>query len=157
MAQILNWGECTLRYAQSVNGKPTGEWKTLPTPKKDTTKVIPQEGEAREAIDEGDNVVDTLYGCNSYNLEFDLFMKKDEEDPFEETNGVVDEILAFQIIPLDPTTKGIQIDACKLRLLDPYSTAEGTLLQYRGKCLKPASGKTVKRQVIDPEETTISA
>lgn len=155
MSQILNWGECTMRYAQSVAGKPTGRWTKLPTPKKDTTKVIPQAGDTKEALDEGDNIIDALYGYNKYDLEFDLFLKKGEEEAFEDNNGLVDGMFAFQIIPLDPTTKGVQIDAVKLRLLDPYDTANGTLLQYRGKCLKPASGNTVKRIVIDPEVVDI--
>ena len=38
----------------------------------------------------------------------------------------------------------MQIDRCTLRVEESYTAADGKMLHYVAKCLKPAAGKTVK-------------
>ena len=75
---ILSWGKCALKHTTSVDGEPgaSAEWTDLDTPKKDTTQLTTTAGEETLAQEEGGEVVDARYGKASYELAFDLFVKK---------------------------------------------------------------------------------
>lgn len=141
---VLSWGKPTLETSTSTNGKPAEAWKVLPTPKEDTLKLTPTAGTDTDATEEGGDLVDTRRGKNSYSLEFDLFVKKGEERPWEDNDGKIEGEHAFRITPEDETCEGIQIDRAKLSVEENYTTADGILLHYVARCLKPAAGKTVK-------------
>jgi len=141
---ILSWGKCLIKHATSVSGAPSGAWSDLPTPKEDTTKVTPTAGAEKTANEEGGDLVDVKFNKATYQLEFDLFVKKGEARPFVDDDGVIGGEHAFRIIPEDPACEGVQIDRSVLRVEESYSTADGKLLHYVGRCLKPAAGKTVK-------------
>lgn len=142
---ILSWGKCGIKTAESIDGKPSEEWKEIDTPKKDTTKLTPTAGPETTAQEEGDDVVDARYSKATYEFEFQLFVKKGKERPFIDDDGVIAGEHAFRVIPLEDTTcEGIQIDRCTLRCEESYTTADGKLLRYVAKCLKPKTGKTVK-------------
>ena len=66
---ILSWGECKIQHSESTNGKPGSSWEDWAVPKKDTTKITPTIGTKKEAFDEGDNLVDVMYGKTKYTLE----------------------------------------------------------------------------------------
>lgn len=143
---ILSWGKCSIKTTPSVNGAPAAgaTWADLDTPKEDTTKITATAGTEKTATEEGGAIVDTLFGKNSYQLEFDLFVKKGATRPFVDDDGVIAGEHAFRIVPEDNSCEGAQIDRSILRVEESYSTADGKLLHYVVKCLKPASGKTVK-------------
>lgn len=143
---ILSWGKCSLETTPSTNGAPgqSASWEAIDTPKEDTTKITPTAGTEKTATEEGGALVDYLPGKNTYQFEFDLFVKKGKERPFDDDDGVISGEHAFRITPEDETCEGAQIDRCVLRVEESYSTAEGKLLHYVGQCLKPKSGKTVK-------------
>ena len=89
------------------------------------------------------------FGASNYELAFDLFEKKGGTDPFpNEVDGVIPGEHSLQIIPEDSACKGIQIDRCALRREIAYTAADGILYHYVARCLKPASGNTVKPLVI---------
>ena len=85
---VLNWGECDLKHATSTDGAPTGEWDELPTPKEDSTQLTTTAGTEKTATEEGGALVDYLPGKNTYQLEWDEFVKKGEEPSFEDNDGV---------------------------------------------------------------------
>lgn len=141
---ILSWGKNHIQHAQSVSGAPSGAWTDIDTPKEDTTKLTPTAGTVTEAKEEGGEVVDSRSTKNSYELEFDIFVKKGTPRPFDDNDGVIPGEHAFRVTPEDPSCEGIQIDRSTLRVEESYSTAEGKMLHYVAKVLKPASGKMVK-------------
>lgn len=143
---VLSWGKCGIETAPSTNGAPgaSASWKALPTPKEDTTKITPTAGTEKTATEEGGELVDIRYGKNSYTLEFDIFVKKGEDRPFEDNDGSISGEHAFRITPEDEECEGSLIDRAVVRCDESYSTAEGKLLHYVARCLKPATGKTVK-------------
>lgn len=143
---ILSWGKCKIENTPSTDGAPGAEavWTALDTPKKDTTKLTPTTGEEVLAQEEGGEVVDARYGKTTYQLEFDLFVKKGKERPFEDIDGLITGEHAFRITPEDDTCEGIQIDRSVVRCEENYTTADGKMLHYVAKCLKPKTGNTVK-------------
>jgi len=144
---ILSWGKCTIEYAASTNGAVSGSWTEIDTPKEDTTKLTTTEGTAVEAKEEGGDVVDARYSRNSYQLEFDLFVKKNEDAPFEDEDGVVEGNFGWRVTPEDKACHGLLIENSTLHVTISYATAEGILLHHVIKCLKPAEGNTVKDYV----------
>ncbi len=143
---ILSWGKCLIQHKNSVNGAPATaeDWTDIDTPKEDTTKITPTAGNEVTATEEGGDVVDARTGKNTYQFEFDLFVKKGVARPFDDNDGIISGEHSFRITPEDDTCEGAQIDRCTLRVEESYSTADGKLLHYVGRCLKPAAGKTVK-------------
>lgn len=144
---ILSWGKCLIETTPVTDGAPAqnAEWEKIDTPKKDTTKLTPTAGEEVTAQEEGGEVVDARYGKTTYVFEFDLFVKKGTEPPFEDNDGIIAGEHAFRVTPLeDEACQGILIDRSVVRCEKSYSTADGILLHYVAKCLKPKTGKTVK-------------
>lgn len=145
---VLSWGRCVLEHVVSENGAPKGEgsaeWKAFPTPKENTTKITPTAGQAKTATEEGGELVDIRYAKNTYTLEFDIFVKKGEERPLEDVDGVVAGEHSFRITPEDASCEGCLIDRSMVRIDESYSTEEGKLLHFVCQCLKPKTGKTVK-------------
>ena len=143
---ILSWGKPKIQHKESVNGAPItgGTWQTIDTPKQDTTKVTPTAGNEVTANEEGGEVVDSRVGKNTYQFEFDIFVKKGQPRPFEDEDGFIKGEHAFRVIPEDDACEGMQIDRCTLRVEESYTAADGKMLHYVAKCLKPAAGKTVK-------------
>lgn len=145
---VLSWGKCLLEHVVSEGGEPKGAgsavWKALPTPKEGTTKVTANAGDVKEAKEEGGGLVDVRYSANTYTLEFDLYVRKGEDRPFEDVDGIVAGEHAFRITPEDEACEGCQIDRSMVRVDESYSTEEGKMLHYVCQCLKPKAGKTVK-------------
>ena len=88
--------------------------------------------------------MDSRTGKNTYQFEFDLFVKKGGTRPFEDVDGVISGEHAFRVTPEDEECEGFQIDRSTVRCEESYSTADGKLLHYVAKVLKPATGKSVK-------------
>lgn len=144
---ILSWGKGLLETATSTNGTaPTGTsgWKPIDTPKKDTLKITPTKGEEQIAQEEGGDEVDSRVGANSYQLEFDLFVKKGKSRPWDDTDGIITGEHAFRYTPEDEDTEGFLIDRSSVSCEESYSTAEGKMLHYSARILKPATGKKLK-------------
>lgn len=147
---ILSWGKCGIETTPVADGAPAAnaEWTAIDTPKKDTTKLTPTAGEEVKAQEEGGETVDARYGKTTYTFEFDLFVKKGKEPPFEDNDGLIDGEHAFRVTPLgDEACQGILIDRSVVRCEQSYSTADGILLHYVATCLKPKTGKTVKKYI----------
>ena len=140
----LSWGKCTIEKATSIKGTPAEQWTAIDTPKEDTTKLTPTAGTEKTATEEGGELVDSRTGKNTYQFEFDLFVKKGGTRPFDDVDGVISGEHAFRVTPEDEECEGFQIDRSTVRCEESYSTAYGKLLHYVAKVLKPATGKSVK-------------
>lgn len=143
----LSWGKCTIEHAISENGAPKSDsasWTAIDTPKEDTTKLTSTAGTEKTATEEGGATVDAMFTVNSYQFEFDVFVKKGGTRPFTDTDGLVEGEHAFRVTPQDESCEGFQIDRSIVRVEESYSTADGILLHHVVKVLKPATGKMVK-------------
>lgn len=140
----LSWGKCTIEKATSTEGTPAEQWTAIDTPKEDTTKLTPTAGTEKTATEEGGELVDSRTGKNTYQFEFDLFVKKGGTRPFDDVDGVISGEHAFRVTPEDEECEGFLIDRSTVRCEESYSTADGKLLHYVAKVLKPATGKSVK-------------
>ena len=141
---ILSWGKCLIEHSTSTDGAPGSDWTAIDTPKEDTTKLTPSAGTEVNATEEGGEIVDSRTGKNTYLFEFDLFVKKGKERPFEDNDGIIAGEHAFRLTPEDEECEGLQIDRATVRVEESYSTADGKMLHYVVRCLKPKTGKTVK-------------
>ena len=143
---ILSWGKPAIEHNECVDGAPktAGSWTAIDTPKKDTTKLTATAGDEVEAIEEGGEVVASRSEKTKYTFEFDLFVKKGVDRPWEDTDGVIPGEHSLRLTPEDEDCEGIQIDRCALRVEESYTAADGKLLHYVAKVLKPKTGKMVK-------------
>ena len=144
---ILSWGKCIIEHAKSTDGVPGTDWKEIDIPKEDTTKVTPQAGNEVDATEEGGGIVDSRTSKTTYTFEFDLFVKKGKDAPFEDDDGVIAGEHAFRLTPEDEECEGILIERSALRVEESYNTADGKILHYVARCLRPKTGKTVKPYV----------
>ncbi|MBF1060998.1 MAG: hypothetical protein HXL31_09025 [Prevotellaceae bacterium] len=147
---VLTWGIGSLEHKDSVGGEPKAEgaWDKIDIPTQDSLKVETKEGETIEAKDEAGNIVDSRTTPSSYEITFDLFVKKGVALPFTDKDGIIDGEHAFRYIPEDPTCEGWQADRTTVSSTILFSTKEGAKYRYKVKVLKPKTGNAFKMQVI---------
>lgn len=147
---ILSWGKGTLETCESVGGVPASAnpaWKTIDTPKENTLKLTPTAGQEVTATEEGGDIVDSRTGKTTWVLEFDLFVKKGVERPWDDEDGIITGEHAFRYTPEDDTTEGFLIDRSTVKVEESYTTADGKLLHYTARVLKPKTGKSLKKHL----------
>lgn len=147
---VLTWGIGSLEHKDSVGGEPKAEgaWDKIDIPTQDSLKVETKEGETIEAKDETGNVVDSRTTPSSYEITFDLFVKKGVALPFTDKDGIIEGEHAFRYTPEDPTCEGWQADRTTVSSSILFSTKEGAKYRYKVKVLKPKTGNAFKMQVI---------
>ena len=129
---VLSWGKPTIKI----------DTTTIDTPRENTTKLTVQTGDKVEAPLEGGGTKDVRYKEGSGTLEFDLYIGKDDTDPFDGKikNGVLEGEHKVTITPEDPTCKGIQIDRAVLNRTTSYDAEMGILHHYVIDALSPEDG-----------------
>lgn len=147
---VLTWGIGSLEHKDSVAGEPKAEgaWDKIDIPTQDSLRVETKEGETIEAKDEAGNIVDSRTTPSSYEIIFDVFVKKGVALPFTDKDGIIDGEHAFRYIPEDPTCQGWQADRTTVSSSFLFSTKEGAKYRYKVKVLKPKTGNAFKMQVI---------
>lgn len=146
---ILSWGKGLLETTPCVDGAPAEvpEWTSIDIPKENTLKLTSTAGQEVTATEEGGEIVDSRAGKTTYQLEFELFVKKGVARPFTDNDGVIAGEHAWRYTPEDETTEGFLIDRSSVRVEESFSTADGKMLKYVARCLKPKTGKTVKEYI----------
>lgn len=146
----LRWGKPTIEVIKLVDGEvpSSGTWIKLENPKQDTTELTSTEGEKKEAIIEGGEVIATKRGKNKPTFTTTLYVKDDAEKPIEDDDGVIDGEYAVRVYPASGTLKGKLMEKTSVSVIETYTPEEGDLLQYTFDVLKPKTGKMVK--VYDP-------
>ena len=147
---VLAWNYGKFETVESEGGEPkaASQWTQIDVPKKDSLKVDPKEGETKEALDEQGNIVDSKTTPATYEILWEMFVKKGVEPPFDGEDGVIAGEHAFRFTPDDPACKGGRVDRATVSAAISFSTSEGTLYKYKAKVLKPKAGKAFKLEVI---------
>lgn len=147
---VLAWNYGKFETVESEGGEPkaASPWTQIDVPKKDSLKVEPKEGETKEALDEQGNIVDSKTTPATYEITWEMYVKKGGELPFEGKDGVIAGEHAFRFTPDDPTCKGWRVDRATVSATISFSPSEGTLYKYKAKVLKPKTGKAFKLEVI---------
>ena len=94
------------------------------------------------------NIVDSKTTPATYEITWEMFVKKGVEPPFDGEEGVIAGEHAFRFTPDDPTCKGWRVDRATVSATISFSTSEGTLYKYKAKVLKPKTGNAFKLEVI---------
>lgn len=143
---VLSWGKPKIETTPCTDGAPatSATWKELPTPKEDTTQLTPTKGQEKTATEEGGEVVDVRYGKTTYELVYEIFVKKGETRPFADEDGIITGEHAVRVTPEDEECEGILLERTVVTCEESYSTADGKMLKYTHKALKPKTGKTLK-------------
>lgn len=152
---VLSWGKPKIETTPVTNGAPevSAKWNELPTPKEDSTQLNTTKGAEKTATEEGGDVVDVRYAKNTYELVMEIFVKKGETRPFEDEDGLITGEHAVRVTPEDETCEGILIERSKVTVEETYTAADGKMLKYTFKALKPKQGKTLKPYVKTPAES----
>ena len=145
---VLSWGEPTVEISElPASGvlpeNPT--WTALPAIKQGTAQLETQEGDRTEALDEGGDVVDVRVAKSKYTFTCQLFMKKGDTKPIEDTDGIVTKNYALRLTPEDPQAMGFMLPKTSVSVQESWTSADGGLWTYTFSALKPASGTTLQR------------
>lgn len=146
---VLSWGKPTVEFTKSKNGAPeaSATWDKMPEIKEDTAKLTTTEGTKKEATEEGGDLVDTRKGKNKYVFELEIFVKKGDEKPIEDEDGVVIDNYAVRLTPEDEECEGFLIENASVSVSESWSSADGKLWKYTFDAKKPKTGKTLKKYV----------
>lgn len=151
---VLAWGKYYVFVNKLVNGKiQDGAWIQLPVPKEGTTAVNPTQGDKQEAKEEGGGIVDTRRSKSTFELVYDLFVKKGEQMPFEEykVDGVIMGEYAVAVQPAeDPSVQGVYMGNTALSTAPGMSSTEGAYETYTHSARIP-TGDDVAKVIIDGE------
>lgn len=101
-------------------------------------------GNEKEATEEGGDVVDTRRGKNKYVFELEIFVKKGDEKPIEDEDGVIVDNYAVRLTPEDEACEGFLIENATVSVTESWSSADGKLWKYTFDAKKPETGKTLK-------------
>lgn len=145
---VLSWGKPKVEFTKSVNGEvpkePMPTWTAFPEIKEDTAKLTTTEGTKKEATEEGGDLVDTRKGKNKYSFELEIFVKKGDEKPIEDEDGVIVDNYAVRLTPEDEECEGFLIENATVSVTESWSSADGKLWKYTFDAKKPKTGKTLK-------------
>lgn len=92
----------------------------------------------------GRRCVDTRRGKNKYVFELEIFVKKGDEKPIEDEDGVIVDNYAVRLTPEDEACEGFLIENATVSVTESWSSADGKLWKYTFDAKKPETGKTLK-------------
>ena len=141
---ILSWGKPKIEIAPSTAGAVGTVFTEFPTIKENSAKLAVQKGNKLEAKGEGGEIVDVRYGKNSYQFECQVFVKKGDTRPIEDTDGVIAGKYSVRLTPEDDTLEGWIMDHTTVTAEETWSSEEGKMLKYVFDGLVPATGKILK-------------
>ena len=146
----LSWGKPKIALGKrGANGANPTKWDVIDYVVEGTTELTVSKGDKREAKIEGGEVEAVRYTANTYELLFSVRLTTGRTLPFTDADGYVDGQYALVLQPEDPTALGYQFDNVVLSTEDSFSAEDGMILKVTASILKPASGQTIKRKVID--------
>ena len=143
---VLNWGKPLIEICKLENGELPAEpaWEALPEIADGTTQLTTEEGTKTEAIEEGGEVVDTRMAKNKYTLALELFVKKGDTKPIEDSDGRVVDNYAVRLTPEDDTCPGFIMDKTSVSVQETWTSADGGRWRYTFAGLKPKTGNILK-------------
>lgn len=149
----IGWGKPTIK----VKKLPDGEYEALPTPIDGSTTLDVTQGDKMEAKIEGGENEAVMYKANTYELTFKIRVAPEKSallDKIKDTDGVVAEEYAVQVIPQNEKAIGIEIARAAVNVQTSFDTTDGLVKTYTFSVLKPADGesKTVDFKAIQASE-----
>lgn len=139
---VTAWGKCGL-FIQPVGSK-KNEWDKLDTPKEDTTQVNPTKGDTMTQTEEGGGTVDRKTKKSTYELVYQLFVKKGIAQPFKTIDGVIDGNYRVAVQPEDPELPGVYMGNTTIGAEEAFTSAEGALITYTHSALIPEGDVVAK-------------
>jgi hypothetical protein len=142
---VLSWGKPKVEIGLvGPNGSEPTQWKVLPEIVADSTQLTSEAGEKIEATEEGGGIVDSRRKANTYSLALTLFVKKGDEKPIADIDGIIEGNYAVRLTPEDPTTEGFVMDKTAVSVTETWNSADGKRWAYTFDGLKPKSGAVLK-------------
>lgn len=125
---VTAWGKPGI-FIQKV-GVTKNEWYKIDTPKEDTTQVNPTKGDTMEAKEEGGGVVDRKVKKSTYELVYQLFIKKGVAQPFKTIDGIVEDNYRVAVQPEDADLPGVYMGNTSVGAEEAFTSADGALITY---------------------------
>lgn len=132
---VIGWGKPNI-FVKKLDGTTTN-WTKIDTPKEDTTQLTPTKGDVLEATEEGGGTVDKKTKKSTYELAYQLFVKKALKQPFKTIDGVVEGEYAVAVQPEDASVPGIYIGKSTIGAEESQTSADGGLITYTHTALIP--------------------
>lgn len=132
---VIGWGKPNI-FVKKLDGNTTN-WTKLDTPKEDTTQLTPTKGDVLEATEEGGGTVDKKTKKSTYELAYQLFVKKGVKQPFKTVDGIVEGNYAVAVQPEDPSIPGVYIGKSTIGAEEAMTSADGGLITYTHSALIP--------------------
>lgn len=151
---VTSWGICSI-FVQPL-GSTKNEWTKLDTPKEDTTQANPTKGDTMTQTEEGGGTVDRKTKKSTYELVYQLFIKKGVAQPFPTIDGVVEGNYRVAVQPEDPELPGVYMGNTTIGAEESYTTADGALISYTHSALIP-DGDVVAKTVNKKNEDVYCA
>lgn len=147
---VTAWGKCSI-FAQKV-GATKNEWDKLPTPKEGTTNVTPTKGDTMTQTEEGGGTVDRKTKKSTYEAAYQLFIKKNQSQPFKTIDGIVEGNYRFAIQPEDPEVPGAYMGNTTIGAEEAFTTEDGALVTYTHSALIPEGDVVAKTTNANGED-----
>ena len=151
---VTSWGKCSI-FVQKV-GATKNEWDKLPTPKDGTTTVTPTKGDTMTQVEEGGGIVDRKTKKSTYEAAYQLFIKKNQSQPFKTIDGIVEGNYRIAIQPEDAELPGVYMGNTTIGAEEAYTTESGALITYTHSALIP-EGDVVAKTVNSKSEDVYCA
>lgn len=139
---VTSWGICAI-FAQKV-GTAKNEWDKLPTPNDGTTNVAPTKGDTMTQVEEGGGIVDRKTKKSTYEAAYQLFIKKNQSQPFKTIDGIVEGNYRLAIQPEDAELPGVYMGNTTIGTEEAYTTEKGALITYTHSALIPEGDVVAK-------------
>jgi len=139
---VLSWGKPKVEVGKLGAGAGApATWNELPEIAQGTAQLTTEQGSKTEALEEGGGVVDVRFDKSKYTFECELFVKKGDEKPIEDEDGVIVENYAVRWSPKDKSLKGRQMQKTSVSVVETWASNEGSRLKYTFMGLVPNEGK----------------
>lgn len=139
---VIAWGKPTI-YVRDLSAD-ANNWKKLDTPKENTAQVTPTKGDTQIATEEGGGTVDRKTKKSTYELAYQLYVKKGIAQPFPTIDGVVEGNYAVAVQPEDPEIPGVYMGNTTIGAEEAMTSADGALITYTHSALIPDGDEVAK-------------
>ncbi|MCL1932846.1 MAG: hypothetical protein FWF53_03390 [Candidatus Azobacteroides sp.] len=142
---VLSWGKPKVETGKlTANDGAPSVWTQLPEIVNGTATLTTEKGNKTEAVEEGGGIVDVRYEKSKYSFECELFVKKGDEKPIVDEDGIVIDNYAIRLTPEDPETEGFIMDKTSVSCVETWTSADGKRWKYTFDGLIPKTGKILK-------------
>lgn len=132
---VLSWGKPTVEFKKTSDA--SGTWTAFGEIVEDSSALEVTEGELIQATEEGGGVVDARRKRNQYKFSFELFVKKGDERPIADVDGVIADNYSVRLTPEDDECEGFLLDKTNVTVTESWTAANGKRLRYTFDGIKP--------------------